>query len=88
MLDRGTYDAFVYPAAVGGTPDLVLEAMAAGTPVIAPDVGGIRKIIVDGVSGLLFPARANEDEMAAAMQRQLSDTRRTGLCAKNSQSVR
>ncbi len=47
-------------------PNVVLEAIAAGLPVIAPDIGGIGEIIVDGDSGLLLPALTDDDEMAAA----------------------
>jgi len=38
----------------------------AGLPVIAPDVGGIAEIIVDGDSGLFLPTLANDYETAAA----------------------
>jgi glycosyltransferase involved in cell wall biosynthesis len=65
-LDHGAYDAFVYTSFWDGMPNVVLEAIAVGLPVIAPDVGGIGEIIVDGESGLLLPSLTSDDEMAAA----------------------
>jgi len=38
-----------------GCPYVILEAMAAGCPVVAAAVGGIPEIVEDGTSGLLFP---------------------------------
>ena len=64
-IDHGAYDAFVYTSVWDGMPNVVLEAIAAGLPVIAPDVGGIAEIIVDGDSGLLLPTLADDHEMAA-----------------------
>jgi len=65
-LDHRAYGAFVYTTVWDGMPNVVLEAIAAGLPVIAPEVGGIGEIIVDGESGLLLPALTDDDEMAAA----------------------
>ncbi len=38
-----------------GMPNAVLEAMAAGVPTVAVDVGGVRELIDDGTSGLVVP---------------------------------
>jgi glycosyltransferase involved in cell wall biosynthesis len=46
-----------------GTPLAVLEAMAAGLPVVATDVGGIPELVVSGTTGWLTPA-GDEAEMA------------------------
>jgi glycosyltransferase involved in cell wall biosynthesis len=38
-----------------GMPNVVLEAMASGLPVLATDVGGVRELIRDGVDGFVLP---------------------------------
>jgi sugar transferase (PEP-CTERM/EpsH1 system associated) len=49
-------DAYVLPSVFEGISNALLEAMASGIPAIATAVGGNPEVVIDGVSGLLFPA--------------------------------
>jgi glycosyltransferase involved in cell wall biosynthesis len=51
---------------------VALEASAAGKPVIASDIGGLRDIVVDGESGLLVPPD-DSPALLAAMRRLIDD---------------
>lgn len=51
---------------------VVLEALAAGRPVVASDTGGPSEILEDGKSGLLFRT-GDPDALAAALFRVLDD---------------
>ena len=50
-----------------GLPHVVLEAMVAGTPVIATNVGGTGEVILDGVTGRLIPS-GDEAALFAAIK--------------------
>ncbi len=58
-------DMFVLPSYVEGMPNVVLEAMASGLPVLGTDVPGTREVIEHGVNGCLLPVR---DEVALGEQ--------------------
>ncbi len=57
-------DAFITASASEGHPITVIEALAAGQPVVAFDVPGIQETIHAGVNGLLAPVAAEPDPAA------------------------
>jgi len=69
-------DMFAHPSHEEGFSNAILEAMAAGLPVVACSVGGNMEAIVDGETGRLVPPR-NPDALAAAV-REISGNRDLG----------
>lgn len=67
---------------------VVIESMAAGTPVVGSRCGGIAEQIVDGVSGLLFTP-GDPAELAGALERLFTDARlRTDMATEGHTRVR
>ncbi len=50
-------DVFVLPSYVEGMPNALIEAMAAGLPVIATDVGAVSDMVDDGSNGIVIQSR-------------------------------
>jgi glycosyltransferase involved in cell wall biosynthesis len=76
-------DVFVHPSLTEGTPNVVIEAMAHGLPVVATAVGGLPDFVTEEV-GLLVPA-GDERALGAAMARLAGDPalrREMGLAAR------
>jgi glycosyltransferase involved in cell wall biosynthesis len=66
-------DLFLLTSISEGIPLTVIEAMIAGVPVVATQVGGVGEIVEDGRTGLLAPAR--DDGALAEHVLRLADNR-------------
>jgi glycosyltransferase involved in cell wall biosynthesis len=77
-------DVFCLPSWWEAMPLSVLEAMAAGLPVVATDVGDVARAVADGVTGFVVPAQ-NPEKLAAALEPLLTDAelrRRMGAAGR------
>jgi glycosyltransferase involved in cell wall biosynthesis len=74
-------DLYVWPAVREAYGLAMLEAAAAGLPVIAGREGGVEEVVRDGVTGVLTPAR-DPAAMAAAIDRLLTERERRAAMGK------
>jgi glycosyltransferase involved in cell wall biosynthesis len=65
-------DVYAMPSLSEGLPLALIEAMFAGKPVVASDVGGIPEVVTNEREGLLVPA-GNPAALAAALTRLFLD---------------
>lgn len=80
----GRADVFVLPSLLEGHPKVLLEAMACGLPCLASDVDGIRSVVTEGETGLLFDPY-DADALAAHLERVFTEpelARRLGAGAR------
>ncbi len=67
-------DIFVMASDSEGTPNAVMEAMAARLPVVATDVGDVPRLVANGINGFVVPCHEQgHDRMASALARLLID---------------
>ncbi len=67
------FDVFVLPSLQEGISNTVLEAMAAGLPIIATAVGGNPELVIDDVNGCLIPP-SDPRALANKLHRYVADT--------------
>lgn len=75
-------DILVLPSLTEGFPNVILEAMKFGLPIVATDVGGVPEIIIDEKNGLLVEPK-NPEKMAEAILRLLNDAHLRQEISKN-----
>ncbi|MFN6486585.1 MULTISPECIES: glycosyltransferase family 1 protein [unclassified Nostoc] len=76
-------DAFIFPSRTETLGLVLLEAMAAGCPVVAARSGGIPDIVTDGVNGYLFEPTADVQGAIAATVRLLEQKQQRDIIRKN-----
>ena len=70
-------DIFMYSSLSEGLPNVILEAMALGKPIVSTDVGGIKEVLRDGQTALLVPSH-DPDALAKAAEKLLQDAAMAG----------
>ncbi len=78
-------DAFVFPSRTETLGLVLLEAMAAGCPVVAARSGGIPDIVADGVNGFLFDPTDDQGAIAAT-QRLLANPAEREILRQNARA--
>ena len=76
------FDIYVLPSLSEGLPMVLLEAMAAGCPVIATNVGGVSMVIKHGENGSLIEPK-NQKVLASEIIKLLSDKELRNRYSKN-----
>jgi glycosyltransferase involved in cell wall biosynthesis len=78
------HHAMVLPSRHEGRPNIILEAMAAGLPVIATDISGVRELVRKEITGFLVPPD-DEVGLADALEcaiRKPEELRRLGVAGR------
>jgi glycosyltransferase involved in cell wall biosynthesis len=80
-------DIFVLPSLSEGFPNVILEAMASGLPIVCSDVGGMKEIVKDGENGFTVPPK-NIDKLSDNIIKLLEDDLlRQAVSKTNKQTV-
>lgn len=78
----GGLDLMVLPSLTEGLPNVILEAFAYKTPVVATAVGGVPELVKDGETGWLVPPR-DPHALAQAIREALSNPEEARRRAEN-----
>ena len=82
----GISDVFLLPSLSEGCPNVLLEAMAAGVPVVATAVGGILEVVTSGKDAILVK-KCDPDDLASATAQVLRDKRFRDRLVSNAREI-
>ncbi len=85
-IPTANYDIFLYTSQADGLPNVLLEAVACGLPVIAPDVGGISELI-NQQTGFLVSRCDAVQEYTDVLQELIRDFSRAEIKAEDARSL-
>ena len=66
-MQLADYDVFLYTSQVDGMPNVLLEATAAGLPIVASDDGGVSELIKNNKTGKLVDIDDIDEYITALM---------------------
>ena len=75
-------DIFVLPSESEGLSNSLLEAMSCGLAILATDVGGVRDVVTDGISGLIIPP-GDQNAIENSLRRLLEDESLRNVLGQN-----
>jgi glycosyltransferase involved in cell wall biosynthesis len=81
------FDLLILPSVMEGKPLVILEAMSAGTPVVASDVGAIIEVVFDGITGSLIWNPGNPGLFASVIRSFQTNEKLWNRCSANSKMV-
>ena len=79
-------ELLIFPSWAEGLPNVVMEAMASGLPVVATSVGGTPEILINEVTGLSVPVQEVE-KLTAATIRIIEDKKLRNACIENAKKL-
>ncbi len=79
-------DIFVFPSRDEGMPNVVLEAMASGLPIVATAIAGSEELVREGGNGHLVPAE-NAAALTAALARLIADPAQCRAMGRASRAI-
>lgn len=86
-LPTEKYDILLYTSASDGLPNVLLEAAAAGLPIIASNDGGVGEFIKDEKTGILVEDYLNPEAYVKAIENALKDPKMLPKYAVNAQKL-
>ena len=79
-------DVFILPSHAEGFPNVILEALNYGLPIISTNVGGIADSVIDNYNGFIFEPR-DKEKLYESIKHLASSVERRELFSKNGQEI-